>query len=142
MTNTVFDTTVVAYANGDLAGRKRGNALDTRLCAIEAFLCGRRVAWYNTRLEDEYRQKMKVRRNDVIEAFFIRLADHGRRALRNGLTRQRYACAITAGWPSHDQHLLAAACEATDPTILVTEKALTRCAAKIRREFGIDVRML
>jgi hypothetical protein len=56
---TVYDTTVVAYANGDLAGRKAGNVMDKRLCALEGFLEKKRVAWYNDRLLHEYQEKIK-----------------------------------------------------------------------------------
>ncbi len=135
MSNTVYDTTLVAYANGAIAGRKPGNVLDRRLRSIEKFLQGTRVAWSNTKLQAEYFQKIKEHRNDVIEAFFIRLVDHGRLAKRNTLSRQEYARAKKLGWPSHDQHLLAAALEAGAATICVTENSLAVCAAGLRREF-------
>jgi hypothetical protein len=140
--NTVYDTTVVAFANGDLVGRKANNILDRRLRAIEEFLEGRRIAWYNSKLEGEYSVKVVERRNDVIVAFFLAIVDRGKRAQRNQLTRQAHARALTLGWPSHDQHLLAAALEGTRSTIYVTEKALGVCAKRVKREFDVIVTRL
>jgi hypothetical protein len=138
--NTVYDTTVVAYANGDLRGRQNNNALDKRLRRLEEFVCGRRVAWYNTRLLNEYTEKVREHRNDVIVAFVTRLAEHGRRAARNNLSRQNYARATQARWPKHDQHLLAAAVDAGAGTVIfVTEDYLSNCAAQVRERLGVVV---
>jgi hypothetical protein len=116
--------------------------LDRRLHAIEDFLIGRRVAWYNTKLEGEYLEHLKVIRNDVIEAFVSRLADHGKRSNRSKLSRQDYAASKDLGWPSHDQHLLAAALEGTRSTIFVTEKLLATCKRGVKRKFQINVERL
>lgn len=135
----MYDTTVVAYANGDLVGRRAGNVLDRRLRRLEEFLSGARVALYNAKLLNEYGQHVARCRNDVIEAFLTRLADHGKKTKRSTLSRQDHGCSKGAGWPSHDQHLLAAALEGTGATILVTEDVLARCAAAVRKQFGITV---
>jgi hypothetical protein len=138
--NTVYDTTVVAYANGDLAGRRKGNTMDHRLCKLEEFIEGTRVAWYNSALLREYDQKIRERRNDVIEVFLTCLADKGRMVDRNVLSRQDYSRARDAGWPTHDQHLLAAGLAAgKDAIVLVTEAVLAVCRKKIRRTFEIHV---
>ena len=139
MRDTVYDTSFVAYSNGELAGRKANNVLDRRLSKIEEFVEGKRVAWYNDKLLGEYRDKVRRTRNDVIETFLIRLADAGRRAARSRLSRTNYAKALKAQWPSHDQHLLAAAIEGTRATIFVTEKVLEDCAKSAKREFGFSV---
>lgn len=137
---TVYDTSVVAYANGELVGRRAGNVLDRRLRKLEEFIRGVRTAWYNTKLLREYQQKISEHRNDVIEIFLARLGDYGRRASRNTLTRQHHVVARRVRWPTHDQHLLAAALDAgRDATILVTETNLASCRASVRREFGIYV---
>src|SRR6266851_785662 len=136
MKHTVYDTSFVAYSNGELAGRRPNNVLDRRLSKIEEFVEGKRVAWYNDKLFGEYRDRVRHTRNDVIDAFLIRLADAGRRVARSTLSTPNYAKARKAQWPSHDQHLLAAAVEATRATIFVTEKALEDCAGTVKREFG------
>ena len=137
--DTVYDTTVVAYSNGQLAGRRRGNALDRRLCVLEEFIVGVRLAWYNAVLLREYEKQITICRNDVIEAFLARLGDHGKRVKRSTLPRQAYARAREIRWPGHDQHLLMAALDGTNSTIFVTEEALARCSANVRREFGFKV---
>lgn len=137
--DTVYDATVVTCANGDLAGRRRGNALDRRLRVLEEFVNGRRVAWYNNKLLQEYENHVVERRNDVIETFLDSLADHGRRATSNRLSTSQYASARRMRWPSHDQHLLAAALEATRATIFTTERRLHSCRADVQRVFGVAV---
>lgn len=139
MSDSVYDTSLVAYSNGDLAGRRRGNVLDRRLSRIEEFLNGKRVAWYNNKLLAEYEQHIKESRNDVIEAFLIALENQGRRSQRSALSRQNFATATRARWPAHDQHLLAAALEGDGTTIFVTEEALAACGTAILRSFGISV---
>jgi hypothetical protein len=139
MRDTVYDTSFVAYSNGELAGRRANNALDRRLSKIEEFVEGKRIAWYNEKLFREYRDKVRTVRNDVIEMFLIRLADAGKQAARNRLSTANYAKARKAQWPSHDQHLLAAAIEGTRATIFVTEKALEGCGKAVKREFGFTV---
>ena len=139
MPNTVYDAAFVAYSNGDLVGRKRGNVLDKRLKAIEQFLTGERVAWYNNKLFTEYEMHVRLRRNDLIDAFFMRLVDVGRKAIRSRLSRPHFATATEIRWPSHDQHLLAAAIEAEDATKFTTEEVLANCARGARRCFGVRV---
>jgi hypothetical protein len=139
MRDTVYDTSFVVYSNGDLAGRRASNVLDRRLAKIEEFLVGSRVAWYNDKLFGEYQSKIKVSRNDVIEAFLIRLVDAGRRVARSTLSATNYARAREARWPGHDQHVLAAAVVGTRTTVFVTEKALSDCAGSVEREFGVKV---
>jgi hypothetical protein len=142
MSNTVYDTTVVAYANGALVGRSPGNALDRRLRAIEDFVNGERVAWYNERLLAEYIAALVDYRNDVIELFVTRLSDYGRKANRSTLSRQNHSRAQDLRWPDHDQHLLAAAIEAPRPTILVTEDNLHRCSSEVKRVFRVRVQQV
>ncbi len=62
--DTVYDATVVTYANGDLVGRRKGNILDRRLRSIEEFLMGARVAYYNKKLLGEYLTHVVEYRND------------------------------------------------------------------------------
>lgn len=139
MGNTVYDTSFLALSNGDIAARKRGNVFDRRICKIEEFIKGARIAWYNNKLFAEYTMHVAQRRNDVVEAFFLRLADHGKKAKRNTLSTPQYAQCRQTRWPTHDQHLLAAAIEAGNSTIFVTEQALADCAATVKRRFGISV---
>ena len=139
MANTVYDASFVAMSNGDLAGRRSGNALDRRLKTIEEFADGTRVAWYNNKLLSEYEQHVKIYRNDLVDTFFRLLADTGKKATRSTLSRTAYARLRRVRWPTHDQHLLAAATQAGESTILVTEETLGSCASAVRREFGVTV---
>jgi len=131
-------------ANGDLAGRRQGNLLDRRLGAIEQVVTGVRRLRYNPKLLSEYQRLIRDYRNDVVELLFI-LLDSDRAILvrRNKLSRQNYATAITrCRWPSHDQHLLAAALGGVDPVIVVTESHHSRCAQSILAHFAVHVEHL
>lgn len=144
MPDCVIDASVVAFSNGDLKGKRPGNVFDRRLKVIEKVCAGDLRLRYNTKLLREYQQLIKAPRNDVIEVFYSVL-DSGRAVLvrRNVLSRQDYAMATTkCRWPSHDQHLLAAARDGNDPTIFVTEDHLAGCAQKVFKYFSIHVRHL
>jgi hypothetical protein len=142
MPDCVVDATVVAFANGDIAGRRPGNILDRRLAVIEQVVTGSRRLRYNPKLLREYRQLIKQHRNDVIEALFAVL-DNAQRSIlvkRNSLSRKNHAKATqTCGWPSHDQHLLAAALDGDEPAIVVTERYLVQCAAAVLNHFAIRI---
>jgi hypothetical protein len=56
MADSVIDTSVVSMANGQIAGRRRGNALDRRLSAIEDVAYGRRRIRYNPNPLVEYQR--------------------------------------------------------------------------------------
>lgn len=140
MPDCVVDATVVAMANGDIAGRRTGNVLDRRLTVLEEVVRGVRRLRYNTKLLGEYRPFIKAYRNDVIELFVRVLADRAVLVPRNTLTRRDHGRATAeCGWPSHDQHLLAAAIGGDDPTIFVTEARLAGCAGAILGRFDIRV---
>src|SRR3712207_5880922 len=134
MPDSVFDTTVIAFSNDDLANRTPGNQLDTRLSAIEDVVHGRRRIRYNGKLLGEYVPHLRVRRNDVID-LFVGILDSTQavRVSRNSLSRQLYAKALQCGWPSHDQHLLAAAVDGDRPILFVTEQLHGACSAAVRR---------
>lgn len=143
MPDCVLDATVVGFANGDIAGRRRGNVFDLRLAAIEKVVNGVRRLRYNPRLLHEYKQLTRIYRNDVIELLFRVLADQAVLVRRNTLARQDYVRATRdCGWPSHDQHLLAAALGGIDPVIVVTEERHAQCAEQILRCFAMHVEHL
>jgi len=139
MADSVIDATVVAFANGNIAARKQGNAFDRRLEAIEQVVNGQRRLRYNSKLLREYQNLIQEHRNDVIDLFFIVLADRAVLVRGNTLSRQHYGRARTCRWPAHDQHLLAAALGGDEPTIFVTEARLAQCAAQILARFTIRV---
>jgi hypothetical protein len=145
MPDCVLDATVVAFSNGDIAGRRPGNALDRRLAALEQIAAGVRRLRYNPKLLHEYQELIKEYRNDVIETLF-NLLDDTRRAIlvrRNSLSRQDHAKATeSCGWPSHDQHLLAAALNGVDPVIVVTEEHHSQCANAILKHFAVHIEYL
>jgi hypothetical protein len=143
MRDGVLDTTVVARANCDLGTRKRGNALDSRARLLESCLQGILRIRYNPKLLKEYTDHVCKYRNDLIEAFFA-ILDSPRAFFvkRNALTRQNYDLACKCRWPSHDQHLIAAALGGICPCIFVTEAALHQCAEKVNQVFGVRVELV
>lgn len=145
MPDRVVDATVVAFSNGNIAGRRPGNVLDRRLAVLEQIVRGTHRLRYNPRLLHEYQQLVREYRNDVIETLFNLLDDtrHAVLVRRNSLTRQDYATATeSCGWPSHDQHLLAAALDGVDPAIVVTEQRHGECAQAILKHFEIHIEYL
>jgi hypothetical protein len=145
MPDCVVDSSVVALANGDIAGRRPGNLFDQRLMVLEQIASGVRRMRYNPKLLQEYGELIQQYRNDVIEAVFA-IIDDPRRSLRvprSSLSRQHYDLAIrTCGWLRHDQHLLAAAIGGDYPSIAVTEQRLNQCAAAILRHFRVRIEHL
>jgi hypothetical protein len=141
MPDYVVDATVVHLANGDLAGRRPGNALDRRLTTIEIFTRDSSRLRYNPKLLGEYRKLIQEFRNDLIELFFG-LLDSERAVFVKGntLRKAQYDMAVhKCRWPSHDQHLLAAAIGGTRVTIFVTERRHICCGTAIYRHFGVRV---
>lgn len=140
MNDGVLDTTVVACANCAIEARRQGNSLDRRAALLESCVSGLLRVRYNKVLLQEYEDHVHKYRNDLIETFFA-LLDSASSVFvsRSTLSRQNYDRALRCCWPSHDQHLLAAAMDGVRPYIYVTEDALSRCAKKIHREFGIRV---
>jgi hypothetical protein len=141
MPDCVVDATKVAFSNGDLKGEKPGNILNRRLRVLRGIVSGDLRVRYNPKLLVEYEQAIKVFRNDVIEVFFIALtSERAIRVPRNALSRQDFNVAIvTCGWPSHDQHLIAAARGGDKTSLFVTEKAHGTSAKKIHTHFHITV---
>lgn len=145
MPDCVIDSTVIAFANGDIAGRRPGNLFDRRLAVLEQVAKGTRRLRYNPKLLHEYEQLIGQYRNDVIEAVFAILDDPQRsvRVARSSLSSREHGIATgTCRWPSHDQHLLAAAIGGDYPSIAVTEQRLNQCAAEILRNFQIRIEYL
>jgi hypothetical protein len=140
MAEWVFDATVIGISNTDLRRRRRGNALDRRLVLIENAVSGVARVRYNRKLLGEYQRLASQYKNDVIELFFA-ILDSGGAVLvgRNTLSRQEYSLALACRWPSHDQHLLAAAVGGAAVTVFVTEARHVQCASKIRRNFAISI---
>lgn len=139
MPDSVIDATVLAMANGEIAARKPGNALDRRLRAIEEVGSGARRLRYNPRLREEYLRIVQEYRNDAVELFFIVLTDRAFFVRSNTLSRQKFAASLKCKWPPHDQHLLAAALEGDDVVIFATEQRHCVCGPCIRRTFAIHV---
>jgi len=143
MPDCVVDATIIRFTNTQLAARKPGNAFDRRLTVLEQIVRGLRRARYNTRLLGEYTALLGQApfRNDVIEAFFA-ILDSSRavRVKSNRLSQGDHAMATRqCRWPSHDQHLLAAAIGGNRPEVMVTEVRLANCGPDISRRFGIRV---
>jgi hypothetical protein len=137
MPECVFDTSFIAYARGPIANQKVGNLLHKRLTAIRSVTTGRSRVRYNQKLLNEYIDHAKAPRNDVVEQFFELLdSDHAIRVKRSTLSRTDKVKADFVGWPTHDQHVLAAAIGGTDVIIHVTERALGLCTTKVKRVFG------
>jgi len=144
MPDYVLDATVVAPPNRDIVARRLGNAVDRRLAVIQQVVAGARRLRYNTKLLGEYQRLTQNSRDDVIVLFFI-ILDSARSVFvgRNTLSRQNYSTAVDrCRWPGHDQHLLAAALDGDDSTIVVTESRLAQCATRILRYFHVHVEYL
>jgi hypothetical protein len=140
MNDAVIDTSVVTFANCDLLARMPGETFDRTLHVLELARDGELHLRYNPKLLTEYHDHVKECRNDVIEIFFTLLDSPGAVLVpRNSLSRQHYQLALRNGWPTHDQHLLAAAIEGDRPHIYVTEQILANCAARVYRTFRIRV---
>jgi hypothetical protein len=143
MPDCVVDATVIYKANGDIAGRRSGNLLDKRLAVIQQIGSGLRRLRYNPKLLTEYRRVVREPRNDVIELFFTILSEQAVFVKRNKLPQHSYAKAVErCCWPSHDQHLLAAAIDGVDPSIFVTEERHVNCAACILKAFAVHLENL
>ena len=141
MNDCVIDATIVCLSNGDLANRVPGNSLDQKLKVLEEVTGFFRRLRYNSRLLNEYERLIDLHQNDVVRLFFDILdSPHAFRVSRNALSRQDHAVAIgDCGWPSHDQHLIAAAIGGVNPSIFVTEQKHATCAVLIWRRMRIQV---
>ena len=140
MPEAVFDTSFLHTANGPYSGQKNSSALNRRLTAIRGVNSGHSRVRYNDKLLAEYSNSLKVHRNDVIEQF-IELLD-SKKAIRLPSSTLRHADKAKANecrWPTHDQHVLAAAVGGSGVVIHVTENALGACAKKVKRIFGIKI---
>jgi hypothetical protein len=139
--DAVFDTTVVAVGNRQIADRRSGNSFDKTLRLLQAVINRVMRVRYNSKLRREYDEHVRQYRNDFIEVFFTILdSPQAVQVARNSLSRQHYDMAVRqARWPSHDQHLLASALGGERPHIYVTEQYLQDCGPKIYRIFGIRV---
>jgi hypothetical protein len=144
MPDCVLDASVIAFANGDLTGRRSGNLLDRRLRIVEEVAQQNRRVRYNNKLLTEYQRLVTDYRNDAIELFFAVLdSEHSVLVRRSTLSRQHHRTATgSCRWPSHDQHLLAAAVGGEDPSVFVTESRLATCAPQVLSHFSVHVVLL
>jgi hypothetical protein len=140
MDDCVFDASFIAKANGHLAGEKQGNLLNRRLSAIRQVTSGKSRIRYNPKLLDEYCHLVKELRNDIVDQFVTLLEDENTVRLSGStLCRQDKAKANKCRWPTHDQHVLAAAVGGKQVTIHVTENALGGCSVAVKKCFGFKV---
>jgi hypothetical protein len=143
MSDVVFDTTVVAFANSGIAPTKARNSFRRRLGLLDAAACRRVRVRYNGRLLHEYQQAIKEFRNDVIQAFFAILDSPAAIWVpKSTLSRQLHIRATQSGWPTHDRHLLAAAINGDNPRLYVTEKHLANCGSRIYRILRVRVHLV
>ena len=139
MKSSVYDTILIAKANGNLAGRKAGNALDRRLKLFEAAVLGTSLTLVNAKLLNEYGSKILDFRNEAVRAFYVYAIDHGVNTGKSSLSRSDFERSRKARWPAHDQHLIAAAIGREKVSIYVTEVQHSACAAAVRKQFGITI---
>jgi hypothetical protein len=140
MPECVFDTSFIRLANDSLFGEKKGNLLNRRLVPLRQVVAGQSRLRYNRKLLNEYTQQVSVRHNDIVEQLFV-LLDSPQAILvkKNALSRQDKSKANGCRWPTHDQHVLAAAIGGTDVVIHVTEGALGACSRDVKRVFGFHI---
>lgn len=142
MRSTVFDTRLVASANGDIRARRPGNILDCRLILLEQAVARVTTTLVNKKLLKEYNSKIPQSgiRNDSVRSFIEFVIDHGVDSGRSTLSHSDYVKAHEARWPTHDHHLIAAAIGHNHVTIFVTEQNHFVCTREIHRRFGITIR--
>jgi hypothetical protein len=142
MAECVFDASFIGYANDPLdeVNFAPGTLLRRRVTALETVTSGRSRLRCNPKLIAEYDQLVKVHRNDMIEQFIALLDSEQTIKLKSStLRRQDKVKATDCGWPTHDQHVLAAAVGGTDVVVHVTEGIMGVCAPKVWRIFRIRV---
>jgi hypothetical protein len=140
MSDCVLDTSLVRGANEDMESRKPGSLFDKTLAIIEEVANGTWRVRYNPKLLNEYQAQVRIYKNDFMSVFF-QILDSAQavRVERSTLTRQQKAASDKCKWPSHDQHLLAAAIDGNNCCIFVTENFLHSCGDKVLRHFRIHV---
>jgi hypothetical protein len=139
MPECVFDASFIGKANGLLTGERIGNLLNRRLTAMRSVTTGQSSVRYNGKLLSEYIAIVKEHRNDVVEQFFELLDKGPNIRTKSTLSRTDKAKANECRWPTHDQHVLAAAIGGVEVTIHVTENTLGCCAPKVKRIFDIRI---
>src|SRR5687767_5021777 len=109
MPDCVIDATVVAFRNEGEDACKANWRLVVN--AIDLVVCGDRRVRYNAKLLDEYARIVNDFRDDIVEAFFQILdSDRAVKVNTNKLRRHHFvSIVLNCRWPSHDQHLIAAA---------------------------------
>lgn len=138
----VIDTRIVVEMN--IADEQ--DTLASRYCERVSLLArcykGDLLIRLNSKLLREYKTKAPKTANDYVEAFFAILdnRERARMVKRNKLEKKLHVKCNECRFPSHDQHLLAAAVldadESGSVTIFVAEKAHTNCAPCIWRKMG------
>lgn len=141
MDDKVIDTTVVAFAN-DPINDHTSDQVTRCLPVIQEIVNGSFRCRFNTTLINEYEKLTRTQRNDVIEVFIIILDSPGAIRGRNSLRHHENARAQDMMWPRHDRHLLAAAIDGVNPSIVVTENRLAQLHAKAKRVFGVSVQQV
>jgi hypothetical protein len=139
MSECVFDASFIGKANGPLTGERAGNLLSKRLIAMRRVTAGESRIRYNAKLLAEYICLVKERRNDVVDQFFEILDKGPKVKAKSTLGHADKARANKCRWPTHDQHVLAAAIGGKDVVIHVTENALGLCSSEVRRVFGFKI---
>ena len=96
---------------------------------------------FNGKLRDEYLAHIRESRNDAIEILLGALDNPSIATFveYDQLPKEKWIIAKECSWPSHDQHLLAAAMEGHKPVVFVTEHRLSSCHSKIYRKMRISV---
>lgn len=132
MNNTVYDTKLIATVNCPLSARRANTVLNRRIEIVEESVGQkqRTIARYNWKLWSEYEKHIKDYRNDIIILFFSKLADIGIRVSVCTLRRQHWN-KIRNHWPSHDQHLIAAAIGGCQTSHCYNRKSPRKCCCII-----------
>ena len=138
MSDAVVDASVIGMTDEDLLAQGSEDSIRRRVKLIDDCANKKLRLRCNPTLEGEYSRILKDSNKDL-HILFLGALESAFRVTKNKLDRHAYLRSLDAGWPSHDQHLLAAAIGGTRPTIYVTEKKLFSCATKVKREFSISV---
>lgn len=137
MSDAVFDATVITYSNRGLLETDKTEYASAGIALLTKFVSSTRRIRVNPKLVREY-EEHNVRRSDLIELFLTLLtSDRTVHSKKNTLPTHLFLKSRKAGWPTHDQHLLAAADDGA--FIYVTEQRHSVCSAKIKRDMSISV---
>lgn len=137
----VIDTTVLQKANAPISAPPRRNSrFVRRLRLLDSVRAGRITVLCSERLLREYKEHVKLPRNDFVKSFFDILLDPGR-AVYNWAkwSGQEWEKARQCRFPREDYHVLRTAIRPHATTIVTEENRMLETDALLYRVFRVHV---